>query len=177
MKDQAASVLKWKIPYITNPRTLLVTDSFTVETMDQYFALIDYKNVGVTVRMEKAAVFKSSDLELESYTNTNKTMYRFTIVATAPVQAGNCFLITFPDTCSLPAFDEEIECNSVYVEYFGAISCTKYSGTLPDGTVVNNALLGVVTMRQTIPPLETFSIDIQNITNPNSTRPSDPIRV
>ena len=70
---------------MTNPPTLLVTDSFTVETMDQYVALIDYIDLGVTVQMDKAAVFKSSDLELVSYTNTMKTMYRFTIVATSSV--------------------------------------------------------------------------------------------
>lgn len=32
-------------------------------------------------------------------------------------------------------------------------------------------------MRKTVPPLETFSFDINNIMNPNSTRPSDPIKV
>ena len=78
-------MLKWKVPYITNPPTLVETGSFTVETMDQYFALIDYIALGVTVKMDKAAVFKSSDLELVSYTNTAKTMYRFTIVAKSSV--------------------------------------------------------------------------------------------
>jgi hypothetical protein len=77
----------------------------------------------------------------------------------------------------LPAYDGDLECNSVYVLYFGAISCKRYSGTLPDGTVVTNAVLGVVSMRKTVPPLETFSFDINNIMNPNSTRPSDPIKV
>ena len=32
-------------------------------------------------------------------------------------------------------------------------------------------------MRKTVPPLETFSFDINNIMNPNSTKPSDPIKV
>jgi hypothetical protein len=44
----------------------------------------------------------------------------------------------------LIAFDAEFDCNSVYTEYFGGIQCSKYSGTLPDGTVVKNAILGVV---------------------------------
>ena len=83
--DQEAAVLKWKVPFITNPPTLVETDSFTVETMDQYFALIDTIDAGVTVKMDTAAVFKSADLELVSYTNTAKTMYRFTIVATSSV--------------------------------------------------------------------------------------------
>ena len=78
-------MLKWKVPYITNPPTLMESDSFKVETMDQYFALIDVIDARVTVKMDKAAVFKSSDLELVSYTNTAKTMYRFTIVATSAV--------------------------------------------------------------------------------------------
>lgn len=147
LKDQEASVLKWKIPYITNPSTLQETDTFTVETMDQYFALIDTKYIGIKVKMEKAAVFKSSDLELGSFINSINTTYNFTIVPTSSVQAGNCFLITFPDTCALPSNESDLFCNSTYTQYFDKIECKKYSGTLPDGTVVKNGVLGVVSMR------------------------------
>ena len=91
-----ATEYSWVVPYITNPATLIETDSFKVTTRDQFFNLIDMKEDDITVKMEEAAVFRSAELVLGSYVNADRTKYTFKVVATAPVRKGNRMLIKFP---------------------------------------------------------------------------------
>ena len=47
--DGDSTIYEFKIPYITNPKTLDATKSFIVTTRDQYFNLIDYTEKDITI--------------------------------------------------------------------------------------------------------------------------------
>ena len=97
----------FKVPYITNPPTLVTTDSFKITTFDQNFAVIDFIEEGITLTMTNPATFKSSELVLDSYQNTRRTKYAFTVVPSAAIEEGNVFLVTIPPECKLPEFDAD----------------------------------------------------------------------
>ena len=97
----------FKVPYITNPPTLVTTDSFKITTLDQSFAVIDFIEDGITLTMTNPATFKSSELVLESYQNTRRTKYTFTVVPSAAIEDGNVFLVTMPPEIKLPDFEAD----------------------------------------------------------------------
>jgi predicted RecA/RadA family phage recombinase len=87
---------------VTNPPTLVETSSYKITTLDQSFAVIDFIDTGITLTMTNPATFKSAELVLDSYQNTERTKYTFTVVASAPITAGNVFLVTIPPETKLP---------------------------------------------------------------------------
>ena len=119
--------------------------------------------------MTNAALFRSASLELESSVNALRNRYTFTIVSTASIQEENRVVVTFPDQCLIPEGDD-ISCKTSTKDYIDDITCTKIED-------VDNQILIEFELEDDIPPLETLSFSIDDIMNPNSTRPSDPIAV
>jgi hypothetical protein len=141
----------FKVPYVTNPPTLIKTDSFKITTMDKTFAVIDFVETGITLTMTNPATFKSAELILDSYQNTMRTKYSFTIVPSAPVISGNVFLVTIPAELKLPDSAAFLACESTSTVYFSKLTCSKNNET---------SVLVRFTMKKTIPALETFNFAI-----------------
>lgn len=120
--------------------------------------------------MTKAAVFKTSALELGSYANSERTTYTFTVVATAPVKSGNDIEVILPAELQLPEPTQLLACSSKTFEYIGAVTCKRRNG-------VSNSVIVSLSLLKTIPALETFSFAINQIQNPFQTKPSGAIRV
>ena len=135
----------------------MTTDSFKISTHDQSFAV----NLN-------PATFKSSELVLESYQNTRRTKYTFTVVPSAPIGDGNVFLVTIPPELKLPDVDAEYACDSDSTKYFSRLACSTYNET---------SVLVQLNLKRTIPALETFSFEVNSIMNPNSTYESGVVRV
>ena len=55
--------------------------------------------------MTNAAYLSSEDLEIDSYTNSERTAYKFSIVATTPLLETDYILVTFPPTTLVPDND------------------------------------------------------------------------
>ena len=79
-------------------------------------------------------------------------------------------MVTFPDQCELPDRDEDLGCSSSTAEYFHQLICARHE-------TIENAVLVQISLSKDIPALETFKFAINNIMNPNSTKPSDKIKV
>jgi hypothetical protein len=187
----------WSIPYVTNPPTLLPTDSYTISTRDQFYSIIDIVSGeggdgGVSLTITDAAVFQDAQLVLDLYQNSERTKYTFTFVASCQVVSGNVFLVVFPGTIALPADEGDLGCESSSSPYFRSFTCTKRyiervstgnaGGTDAvdedgDGNPDDNAVLIEFELNADIPELETFSFAINSIRNPPSTAPTDPIIV
>ena len=130
--------------------------------------MIDVIETGITLTMTNPATFKSSELVLDSYQNTMRTKYTFTVVPSAAISTDNVFLVTIPAECKLPLFDAEYACESTSTVYFSRLSCTTYNET---------SVLVKLNLKKTIPALETFSFALNQIMNPNSTYESGVVRV
>ena len=174
----------WILPYVSNPPNLAASDSFIVTTRDQFFSVIDEVTTGVTVQMTDAAEFRSASLTLGSHTNGVRTSYRFSLAAAAPIKASDYILVTFPDTCQLPDDEAALACSSKTTASIDKLTCTKRTRLIAKD--VNDKLAGVRTGKavllaltgiREIPALETFSFEIKMVMNPNSTRPTQPLRV
>jgi hypothetical protein len=126
----AATTYSWTVPYVTNPPTLLPTDSYSITIRDQFYAIIDEisgdgGDPGVSLQISNAALFQNAELELARYQNAVGTKYTFTIVATCQVVSGNVFLVVFPSRISLPATTGDLGCSSASTAYFESMSCTR----------------------------------------------------
>jgi hypothetical protein len=114
--------------------------------------------------------------------NGQRTSYSFSLAAAAPIKPSDYILVSLPDACELPDDGAEFACTSKTTEYIGKLTCTKSSRIIKDKLQgvkpsAGKAVLVAFTVSREIPALETFSFEIQMIMNPNSTRPTDPIRV
>ena len=176
----------WILPYVSNPSNLAASDSFIVTTRDQFFSVIDEVTTGVTVQMTDAAEFRSASLTLGSHTNGVRTSYHFSLAAAAPIKASDYILVTFPDTCQLPDDEAALACSSKTTAYIDKLTCTKRTHLIDDklakqqnkaGVRTGKAVLLALTGIREIPALETFSFEIKMVMNPNSTRPTEPLRV
>ena len=170
----------WILPYVSNPSNLAASDSFIVTTRDQFFSVIDEVTTGVTVKMTDAAEFRSASLTLGSHTNGVRTSYHFSLAAAAPIKASDYILVTFPDTCQLPDDEAALACSSKTTAYIDKLTCTKRTHLIEDklaGVRTGKAVLLALTGIREIPALETFSFEIKMVMNPNSTRPTQPLRV
>ena len=79
-------------------------------------------------------------------------------------------MVTFPNSYELPDDEEELACKSSTIEFVSQLTCTKSSSG-------GKAILIELTIVKEIPALETLNFVIQRIMNPNSTYPTDPIKV
>jgi len=174
----------WILPYVSNPSNLAASESFIVTTRDQFFSVIDEVKTGVTVKMTDAAEFRSASLTLGSHTNGVRTSYHFSLAAAAPIKASDYILVTFPDTCQLPDDEAALACSSKTTAYIDKLTCTKRTRVIEDKlanskTVARTGKAVLLTLAgiREIPALETFSFEIKMVMNPNSTRPTLPLRV
>lgn len=170
----------WILPYVSNPPNLAASDSFIVTTRDQFFSVIDEVKTGVTVQMTHAAEFRSASLTLGSHTNGVRTSYHFSLAAAAPIKPSDYILVIFPDTCQLPDDAAALACSSKTTAYIDKLTCTKRTRLIEDKLAnvrTGKAVLVALTGSREIPALETFSFEIKMVMNPNSTRPTQPLRI
>jgi len=149
---------------------LLETLSFEIQTRDQFNDKIDEVLVGVTVQMARPAEFKRAELVLSSHQNAVRAKYLFKIVATNPLKNGNIIMLTFPKETELPDDDGVYACSSNTIDYISRLACS----TVPTQP---RTVKMVPTLRRTIPPLETFEIEVNGILNPASTKPAGSVEI
>ena len=160
----------WTVPAVTSPASLLETSSFEIQTRDQFNDKIDEVLVGVTVEMSRPAEFKRAELILRSHQNAVRTRYLFRIVATNPLKNGNIIMLTFPEETELPDSDGAYACSSNTKVYIRSLACS----TAP---AKPRTVKMVPTLQRTIPPLETFEIEVSGILNPASTKPAGNVEI
>lgn len=133
-----------------------------------FFNLIDISDKDNTLKMANPAVFKSAEVVLGNLTNGAKTTYDFNIVTSTAIYPFDFILITFPKEVVLP---KNLTCTSTSGQLLLKTSKCSHSKQEPNSVMIelfNGDKLSV---------LEAFNIRINNVTNPNTTRPTVPIKV
>jgi len=119
--------------------------------------------------MDNPAVFKSAEIVLGNLTNSALTTYDFKIVSSTAIYPFDFILITFPEVIGLPS--ENISCqSSTTKQSLAPIVCSR-SEHEPNSVMIDNS------NGAKILALEAFMIRIDNVMNPNTTKPTSPIKV
>ena len=125
--------------------------------------------------MTNAAVMRSVSLALNSYVNSAVNRYAFTLVASVPVSASNKVIISFPSQITLPSKESDLACSTSETNYFDSVKCSFYkTSSISNGIKVD---LNVKSSIGSVAAFQSFSIFVNNIKNPGTTKPSSSITV
>jgi len=107
-------------------------------------------------------------LELDSYINSVMTKYKFSVVATVPVNSGNAIKITLPAESGPP--EEPIACSPEGESPVISLQCQPVA----DDPL---SVVAVLDLSRPITSLETFSFSVDGVHNPVSTRPTGDLAI
>ena len=157
----AGGTISFDIQGIRNPVSLEPSSSFTMVTQTSTSYSIERLNSGITVTMTSTTSLQQVTISSTSLVNGASNNPTFAVNSPSDLSNGQKLTIVFP---SQVALSSTVTCVGV-TNLASSLTCSKSSQTV-------EVTLSFTT-GSTLSAGNTFSLSIQSITNPSSTKPTD----